>query len=226
MIKFWQNCTCLRASVCACIKNGTVESSRFSSFRILFCVVSLLACNFQCVLFVDSNCTDILVCFCNIFLFYVFLLLMLVTRFLSQKSIFGCQFAVFFLIFLKLLSSCIALVSDSKTAFLRYENCFLIFFFCLLIFFFLSVCLSVLIYLIVCLCGVITKSNLSSLIKQLCNIIVYLFPKLSLDIRFRMMDAISALVISIVFSYFLQFFVVSLILSVSVGLERKAYIDS
>ena len=51
-------------------------------------------------------------------------------------------------------------------------------------------------YPIVCLCGVSTRSYLSSLIKQLCNIIVCLFSKLSLVIRFRMMDAILGLVIS------------------------------
>ena len=55
-------------------------------------------------------------------------------------------------------------------------------------------------YPIVCLCGVITRSHLSSLIKRLCNIIVCLFPNLSLDIRFRMMDAILGLVISNVLS--------------------------
>ena len=55
-------------------------------------------------------------------------------------------------------------------------------------------------YPIVCLCGVITMSYLSSLIKRLCNIIVCLFPNLSLDIRFRMMDAILGLVISNVLS--------------------------
>ena len=47
----------------------------------------------------------------------------------------------------------------------------------------------VLIYLIVCLCGAITRWYLSSLIMQFCNTIVCLFPKLSVDIRFRMMDA-------------------------------------
>ena len=46
-----------------------------------------------------------------------------------------------------------------------------------------------------CLCDVITRSYLSSLIKQLCIMIVRLFPKLSLDIRFRMMGAKSGLVI-------------------------------
>ena len=47
-----------------------------------------------------------------------------------------------------------------------------------------------LIYPVVCLCGVITRSYLSFLTKQLCNIIVCLLPKLSLDIRFEMMDAV------------------------------------
>ena len=51
-------------------------------------------------------------------------------------------------------------------------------------------------YPIVCLCGVITRSYFSSLIKRLCIMIVCLFPKLSLDIRFRMMDAIFGLMIS------------------------------
>ena len=32
----------------------------------------MLACNFQCVLLVDSNCTNVLVCLCNNLLFYVF----------------------------------------------------------------------------------------------------------------------------------------------------------
>ena len=62
--------------------------------------------------------------------------------------------------------------------------------------FFLSVCLVVLVYPIVCLCGVITRLYLLLLIKQLCIMIVSLFPKLSLDIRFRMMDAIFGLMIS------------------------------
>ena len=51
-------------------------------------------------------------------------------------------------------------------------------------------------YPIVCLCVVITRPYFLSLIKQLCIIFVCLFPKLSLDIRFRMMDAILGLVIS------------------------------
>ena len=55
---------------------------------------------------------------------------------------------------------------------------------------FFSVCRFDLIYPIVCLCGVITRSYLSFLIKQLCNTIVCLLPRLSLDIRFRMMGAI------------------------------------
>ena len=32
-----------------------------------FCVVSLLACNFQCVFLADSNFTDVLVCLCIVF---------------------------------------------------------------------------------------------------------------------------------------------------------------
>ena len=36
----------------------------------------------------------------------------------------------------------------------------------------------------------ITRSYLSFLIKQLCNTIVYLLPTLSINIRFRVMDAI------------------------------------
>ena len=44
-----------------------------------------------------------------------------------------------------------------------------------------------------CLCGVITRSYCSSLIKQLCIMIVCLFPKFSPDIKFRMMDAQSGL---------------------------------
>ena len=60
----------------------------------------------------------------------------------------------------------------------------------------LSVCLFVLINSSDCLCGVIKRSYFSSLIKQMCIMIVCLFPKLSLDIRFRMMDAQSRLVIS------------------------------
>ena len=51
-------------------------------------------------------------------------------------------------------------------------------------------------YPMVCLCVVITRSYFLSLIKQLCSLIVCLFPKLSLDIRFRMTDAILGLVIS------------------------------
>ena len=47
----------------------------------------------------------------------------------------------------------------------------------------------------VCLCDVITRSYFCALIIQLCIMIVCLFPKLSLDIRFRMTDAILGLVI-------------------------------
>ena len=46
-----------------------------------------------------------------------------------------------------------------------------------------------------CLCGVGTRSYLSSFTKQLCVVIVCLFSKLFLDIRFRMIDAKSGLVI-------------------------------
>ena len=60
-------------------------------------------------------------------------------------------------------------------------------------------------YPFVFLCGVITRSYLSSLILQLCNIIVCLFPKLSFDIRLRMIYALLGLVIFIVVnSYFLR----------------------
>ena len=92
-------------------------------------------------------------------------------------------------------SSCIALVSDSETAFRRFENRFLLICFRLLITFFLSVCLFVLMYPIVCLCGVITRSYFLWLILQLCNIIDCLIPKFSLDIRFRMRKVILRLVI-------------------------------
>ena len=84
----------------------------------------------------------------------------------------------------KLGSSRIALVSDSETAFLRFENRFRIICFSLLIIFFLSVCLFNLMYHFVCLCGLITSSYLSSLIIQLCITIVCLFPRLFFDIRF------------------------------------------
>ena len=60
--------------------------------------------------------------------------------------------------------------------------------------FFLSVCLLVFIYPTDCLCGAIRRSYLS-LVKKLCVMIVCLFPKLSLDIRFRMMGAKSGLVV-------------------------------
>ena len=96
----------------------------------------------------------------------------------------------------KLWSSCIALVSDFETAFLPFENSFLINCFCLLITFFHSVCLFVLMFPTVCLCGVITGSYLSSLVIQFCNISACLFTKLTHDLRFRMMDAILGLAIS------------------------------
>ena len=83
-IKFLQNCTCLRGLVNGDIKNGSTEFCGLSSFRIIFCVVLLLMCNFQCVLLVDFSCTNVLVCLCSNFLTYVYLLLMLVTLFLNQ----------------------------------------------------------------------------------------------------------------------------------------------
>ena len=54
------------------------------------------------------------------------------------------------------------------------------------------VCLFNLINPIVCLCGLITRLYLSFLIEQLCNMIVSLLARLSLDIRFRMMGAMLA----------------------------------
>ena len=55
-------------------------------------------CSFQCVLLVDSNYTDVMVGLCNKFISYVFFLLMLVTWFLSQKSVFDRQFDGFYLL--------------------------------------------------------------------------------------------------------------------------------
>ena len=116
----------------------------------------------------------------------------------------------FFIDSFTLWTSCILLVSDSETAFLRFENHFRIICFCMLIISFLSVCRFVLMFPIVCLCGVITRSYFSSLIIQSCNIIVCLFPELSLDIRFTTMDARVGLVIfNDLNCCFLQFFVVS-----------------
>ena len=53
-----------------------------------------------------------------------------------------------------------------------------------------------LIYHIVCLCGVITRSYLSFSNKKIRNTIVCLLSRLSLDIRFRIMDAKFGLEIS------------------------------
>ena len=81
-------------------------------------------------------------------------------------------------------------VSDSETAFLHFESrLFIICFYFVMIIFFRNGLFD-LIYPIICLCGVITKSYLSFLIKQLCNTIVCLLPRLYLDIRFRMMNAV------------------------------------
>ena len=84
-------------------------------------------------------------------------------------------------------------VSVSETAFLHFDNRFFIICFCFILIVFFRVYLFDLIYPIVCLCGVITRSYLSFLIKPLCNTIVCLLPRLSLDIRFRMMGAIFGL---------------------------------
>ena len=81
-------------------------------------------------------------------------------------------------------------VSESETAFLDFENRFLIICFCFIMIVFFRVCLFDLVYPIVCRCGVNTRSYLSFLIKQLCITNVCLLPRLSHDIRFRMMGAI------------------------------------
>ena len=81
-------------------------------------------------------------------------------------------------------------VSDSETAFLRFENPLFIICFCFVMIVFFRVCLFDLKYPIVRLCGVITRSYLSFLSKQFCNTIVCLLARLSLDIRSRMMGAI------------------------------------
>ena len=77
-------------------------------------------------------------------------------------------------------------MSDSETAFPRFENHFLILCLCFVIIVFFRVCLFDQTFSIVCLCR-------SFLIEQLCNTIVFLLPRLSLHTRFRMMDAIFGL---------------------------------
>ena len=81
-------------------------------------------------------------------------------------------------------------ISDSETALCVFENLLLIICLCSVIIVFFRVCLFDLKYPIVWLCGVSTISYLSFLIKQLCNMIVCLLPRLSLDTRFRIMGAI------------------------------------
>ena len=88
-------------------------------------------------------------------------------------------------------------VSDFEAAFLRFENRFLITCFCFVMIVFFRVCLFDLIYLIFSLCCVVTRSYLLFLMKQLFNKIVCLLPRLSLDIRFRMMKAIFGFKVSI-----------------------------
>ena len=84
-------------------------------------------------------------------------------------------------------------MSDSETAFLCFENRFLIICFCFVMIVFFRVCRFDLMYHFVYLCGVIIRSYLSFSNKQLCNTVVCLLPRLSIDIRFRMMDAIFGL---------------------------------
>ena len=81
-------------------------------------------------------------------------------------------------------------VSDSENAFLQFENCLFKICFCLVMIVIFCVCLFDLTYPIVGLCGVIARSYVSFLNKQLSDTIVCLLPRLSLDIRFRMMDAL------------------------------------
>ena len=81
------------------------------------------------------------------------------------------------------------LASDSKNAFLFFENLFLVICLCLLIIFLFFVCLFVRMYPTVCVCGVITRSYFWLSISQLCKTIVCLFPKFLNDIRPRMRDA-------------------------------------
>ena len=88
-------------------------------------------------------------------------------------------------------------VSDSETAFRRFEKRLLLICSRFVMIVFFRVCLFDLIYSIVGLCGVITMSYLSFLFKQFCNTNVCLLPGLSLDIRLRMMDAHSGLELSI-----------------------------
>ena len=80
------------------------------------------------------------------------------------------------------------LAFDSKNAFLFFENLFRVICLCLLIIFFF-VCRFVQMYPTVCVCGVITKSYFWLSNSQLCNSIVFLFPKFFNDIKFRMRDA-------------------------------------
>ena len=89
------------------------------------------------------------------------------------------------------------LLSDSETAFLRFENLFCVICLCLLKIFLFIVCLFVRIYPIVCLCGVNRRSFFLLLISQLCSTIACLFPNLFSDRRFRMIDAELLLMISI-----------------------------
>ena len=66
------------------IKKEVLNFLGYFHFESFLCCITVM-CNFQCVLLVDSNCTNVLVCLCsNFFFFLVYLLLMLVTWFLNQ----------------------------------------------------------------------------------------------------------------------------------------------
>ena len=41
MITFWQNCTCLRASACRCIKMGPLNHLDFLQFEFFLCCITV-----------------------------------------------------------------------------------------------------------------------------------------------------------------------------------------
>ena len=87
-------------------------------------------CNIQCVSLVDWVFLGVLVCWHMIFLFCVFLLLMMVLWLLSRKKCLVLNWVIFLMESFNSWSSCIVFVSDSETAFLCFENRFLIICFC------------------------------------------------------------------------------------------------
>ena len=110
-------------------------------------------------------------------------------------------------------------VSDFETAFPGFENHFLIICFCFVMIVFFCDCRFDLNYPIVCLCGIITRSYLLFLIKQICDTIACLLIRLSLDIRIRMMGAVFGLEIFNFLNFnFYAFCVV--ILSWGIGCRR------